>query len=208
MTTAWRTALVAVVLLATFGVGPANADPQFRFWSLWTATDGRWHQIRDNPDVVDLPARAVLAWSFIRGADTADSGQAPRMAGRFDSLCPQGAPGVGTPVAVVIDYGEPGDAPVGEIPPPDRVACVAVADPATPSTALAAAAQVRMGEEGLVCGVDGYPRQECAAKAVTTADPLTTGEPAPSSGPRAWLVSVTLLGLLAGGYAIAVWRRR
>ena len=205
MRTALRTA-IALAMLASLGT--ARAEPQFRFWSLWTAPDGIWRQAQGNPDVLDVPARSVLAWVFVRSSGDVKATKAPETVARYDELCPQETGGRGTPVAVVIDYGSTSDAPVGETPPSDRVACVAVSGPVTPSSALAAAAEIRAGEEGLICGIDGYPSTECAALAVTTADPVESSDPPQNDSPPAWVYSLALLVLVAGGYGLSLWRRR
>ena len=85
---------------------------------------------------------------------------------------------------------------------------MAVSGPVTPSSALAAAAEIRAGEEGLICGIDGYPSTECAALAVTTADPVESSDQPQNDSPPAWVYSLALLVLVAGGYGLSLWRRR
>ena len=92
MRTALRTA-IALAMLASLGT--ARAEPQFRFWSLWTAPDGTWRQEQGNPDVLDVPARSVLAWVFVRSSGDVKATKAPETVARYDELCPQETGGRG-----------------------------------------------------------------------------------------------------------------
>ena len=64
-------------------------------------------------------------------------------------------------VAVVIDPGVVSDAPSGETPAAAHVACVQVPESANGAQVLAKAAVLRTND-GMVCGLDGYPQSECA----------------------------------------------
>jgi hypothetical protein len=101
----------------------------------------------------------------------------PRAQAAFGSLCPGMGPAASGEkrVAVVVDYGTTDDAPPGERPPGAgtvRVECVTVpADVKAVAVLNAAGVSLRWGSNGLVCGIDGYPRTECAA---VVADPTPT----------------------------------
>ena len=86
-------------------------------------------------------------------------------------------------MAVVVDYGSTSDAPPGERPPGGgtvRVECVTVAAGANAVTVLTTAGvSLRVGDNGLVCGIDGYPRTECAAIVVDPTPTRTAVKPSP-----------------------------
>ncbi len=201
-------ALVASLLLALVA-GVGHADPSYRFWSLWTADSAGWRSEPRAADLVDLRPRSVLAWRFVAGPTELDESRSPAADTDFARLCPGPVAGAGTPVAVVIDFGESADAPPGQTPPADRVACVRVEAAATAATALSAAsADVRSGEEGLVCGIDGYPIGECAAAvAEQSALSPTPADDSPQNGPPMWPPSVALLIAISVVYALAARRR-
>jgi len=85
-------------------------------------------------------------------------------------------------VGIVLDFGLPGDAPAGETPHGTVAGCVHVPDGATGMDVLMAAVGsggVRIGtgaDVGLVCGIAGYPRSECAP-VVDVAQPTQPTQP-------------------------------
>ncbi len=171
------------VLVALLVAAPAAEAASYRYWTYWwgqpAATSWTFAQLGP---ASDRPKDgAVLGWRF---AVTTEAGgkKSPRASLPFDSLCPSLA---GTPagagekrVAVVVDYGTASDAPPGEAPPGGgtvRVECVTVAANATGVALLnAAGVSLRFGDNGLVCGIDRYPRTECAA---VVADPTPSPKP-------------------------------
>ena len=199
------TPLIVIALVT----GVSHADPGFRFWSLWTADSVGWHNEQDAADLVRLRPRSVIAWRFVAGPTELDASRAPALETDFARLCPDPVTGPGAPVAVVIDFGEPSDAPPDQAPPSDRVACVRV-PAATAGTALAAAsAEVRAGEEGLVCGIDGYPAGECAAAvAEQSARTAAPAEDSPQGATAMWPVSLALLVGISAVYALVARRKR
>lgn len=105
---------------------------------------------------------AVDGWRFGIGTDT--NTPEPRTKPNFAELCGELEPAEGiTRVAVVIDFGDPAQAPTGETPPSSRVECVSMPTGGSSADALAMAADVR-GNGGFVCGVDGFPASECGVE--------------------------------------------
>ena len=84
---------------------------------------------------------------------------------------------------MVIDFGLATDAPAHEKPPAGVVpGCVYVRDDQTGANVLQDAAATRIGtgpDAGLVCGIDGYPKTECAV-AVTANPPPPVATPSPT----------------------------
>lgn len=205
---ALTTALVATSSLQAVAAQP---DGTFRFWSLWSADNGVWRPEPGNAALVELPARSAVAWHFVSGPTQLDQSHAPDVPADFRSLCPDPLPGTGTPVAVVIDPGDLTEAPPGQTPPDDRVECIRVPGAPTAASALAAAAvAVRAGEEGIVCAIDGYPTQECAAAVSeqSAAAPAPADDTPTRSGPALWPLSLALLLAFMGAYLIVMRRRR
>jgi len=129
----------------------------------------------------------VQGWRFAIQADRS-GGLTPRLTPDFAKLCGTRSAEVGkVRVGIVLDFGVADDAPTGERPPADVVTgCVQVADGANGVDVLDAAvgtANVRIGQ-GLICGINGYPKTECAdvvaapkptaSKSVTPKPPAAT----------------------------------
>lgn len=186
-------ALLASALLAA----PAAEAASYRYWTYWWGQPGAtsWTFAQLGPASDRPKDAAVIGWRY---AVTTESGgrTAPRSSLPFATLCPSltSTPDGQKRVAVVVDYGAPADAPPGERPPGGgtvRVECVTVAANANAVTVLTTAGvSLRVGGNGLVCGIDGYPRRECAAivadptptrSSVTPSPRPTTARPTPSS---------------------------
>lgn len=154
-------ALVAVPLIAT----PAHASA-YRYWSYWSWSNGAWQYSTKGPGA-GVPHGDTIGWRFAVQADSS-SAHAPRASGT--SLCSDG-------VTVVIDYGTASDEPPNEHPPSStpRAFCADDPDSTTGYRATAEHATVRVRDDGLVCGIDGYPKTECA--------PVVSSSTAPTSQP-------------------------
>lgn len=175
------------LLVAAVVAAPAAEAASYRYWTYWwgqpDATSWTFAQLGP---ASDRPKDAsVIGWRFAVTTETGGK-KSPRASLPFGSLCPtlagSPAPTGEKRVGVVIDYGSTADAPPGESPPGGgtaRVECVTVAANATGVAVLnAAGVSLRFGDNGLVCGIDRYPRTECAA---IVADPTPTPKPTPTS---------------------------
>jgi hypothetical protein len=116
----------------------------------------------------------VIGWRF---ATTSAAGTTkPRYASAYSSICNDPKPAGGdVRVAVVVDYGSASDWPPGEKPPvvgKVYTQCVTVPAGSRASTALSAAhLDLRIGSNGLICGINGFPSTECAP---VVSDPVPT----------------------------------
>ncbi|MCA0328349.1 MAG: hypothetical protein LCI03_00435 [Actinobacteria bacterium] len=172
--------LVLVVLgalLAAVVAAPAADATTYRYWTYWWGQpSGGWSFASAGPGADRPKDQSVLGWRF---AVTTEAGgrKQPRTSGSWSAHCTDAAADGMVRVAVVVDYGTTGDAPPGERPPGGgtvRVECVTVPAGSNGYAVLkAAGVSVRARGDGLVCGIDGYPRTECAA---AVADP----KPAPT----------------------------
>lgn len=210
----------AAITLAV--VAPTAHAAAYRYWTYWTADAGAWAFASEGP-ATRIPADgSVDGWRFAVTTVAGAAGDAPRVAPDFDAICAGvSAPAGSKRVAVVIDSGPTAIAPDGEEPPPPSAQCVVLDERATSADALTEVATVRT-QGGLVCGLAGYPREECAPAipdieastltASASAEPsptvvATSPEPTGDAGsPLPTLVVLTVLAV--GGAVIALIVRR
>ncbi|MEU9036539.1 SCO2322 family protein [Streptomyces sp. NPDC048352] len=203
--------------LTLFAASPALAAG-YRYWSFWDGAGGSWAYATQGPSTARPADGATLGFRFSVSKDAADEAARPRAAADFQAVCAGTAPADGRKrVAVVIDFGVPGDAPGGETPPQDtpRTACAQLAPEATAAEALAEVAKpLRYNSAALLCGISGFPKTGCG-------EPIADGEPrspapaeaAPSaqedsSGPSAGLFLGVAALLALGGATVWQSRRR
>jgi hypothetical protein len=214
---ALASAAMALALLA-----PAAHAAAYRYWTYWTGDSGTWAFAVEGP-ATRIPADgSVDGWRFAVTTVAGSPGDAPRVAADFATICAGvTAPAGSKRVAVVIDAGPAAIAPDGEEPPPPSAQCVVLDEGATSADALSEVATVRT-QGGLVCGLAGYPRDECApaipdaeASALTTsasAEPSPTAvaaSPEPTGEAGSPLPTLGVLTVLAiGGAVVALVIRR
>ena len=158
------TVLGVLALASALGtVAPqAQASTGYRYWSYWNAAPdaNSWVYATQGSGTHVPDDGAVEGWRFGVAGETSSIRPGPLP--DFAQVCS----GVPTPadgkrVAVVIDPGDPAEAPAGESPPSPRSECVVGAAGATGPQLLQTVAQVRV-DAGFVCGIGGYPASECA----------------------------------------------
>jgi hypothetical protein len=204
----------AAALLALVLAAPASAEA-FRYWGYYTSDGDAWTFAPAGPADTVPADGSVEGWRFAVTGE--ESVRYPRAAPDVDLLCAgvQAADG-DKRVGVVLDYGTGEDAPDGEAVPAARGACAVVPADATGADVLAAVAELRLGDGGFVCGIDGYPAAGCGdpvegeapsgdEQPVTLELAETTG-----SGSTSWLPVVVGVGVVAavGAAAVALTRRR
>lgn len=181
-------ALALVVAVASFS-RTANAATAYRYWTYYVSPPNAaaWSYSQRGPASEHPQDGEVQGWRFAIQADRS-GGLTPRVAPDFAKLCAsQPATAGKVRVGVVLDFGVADDAPAGEHPPANVVTgCVLVADGASGVDVLDAAvgaANVRIGQ-GLICGISGYPKSECAdvvaAPKPTAAKSASPKAPAPA----------------------------
>ena len=224
--------LVVIAAAVVIGAPAAQAQTAYRYWTYWQVQDTAWRFASIGPASA-LPADgAVEGWRFAVTTEQADARDAPRVGAvtAFADICGTTDPSAGSKrVALVLDFGDPADAPDGQAPPAPVTECVVVAPDASGYQVLSAVAAVR-AEDGLVCGIDGFPGSGCADvvdAAAPTAVPNTTDAAptdatatdaaattaaTPAAAPAlggGWAMLVGALALLGAAIAGAVvWRRR
>jgi hypothetical protein len=222
--------LAAAAVAALAVAAPASAMA-YRYWSYWQGNDGQWTAAQTGPGDYTLVDRDVQGWRFAISTETVSV--PPDNAPDFATLCPDlaaGSPAEGqVRAAVVIDSGFVADAPEGQTPPADAVACVTLPAGSTGNQALAAAGTVS-DQQGLICAINGYPEGECGAE-VSDADaaaaaeaasaeaanpaviaagaPETTVDPDDSGSPGTFALGIAgLVVLIGAAIALPALRRR
>ena len=162
---------VASIFTSLFSITPANAA-DYRYWTFWVTTNDSWSFANEGAGTLKATDQMVTGWKFaITGAD---NGLPPTESAVFAELCPDTSEQAGTlRVAVVVDFNDQATAPEGETPPsPNVVSCVTVNEGQTAADALNAAGLEIRANDGFVCGINGYPKEECGLEiAATTSDP-------------------------------------
>lgn len=152
-------AAAALALVAT----PAQASA-FRYWAYWQAPAGSltWTFATQGPGT-SIPADGdVEGWAYAVSTESGDPDDAPATAPEFAAICDDTpAEANSKRVALVIDTGSAAIAPAGQMPPSPTQTCVVAPTDATGYDILRSVVEVRI-ENGLVCGIDGYPTGECA----------------------------------------------
>ena len=162
---------IASIFSSLFSITPANAA-DYRYWTFWVTTNDSWSFANEGAGTLKATDQMVTGWKFaITGAD---NGLPPTESAVFAQLCPDTSEQAGTlRVAVVVDFNDQATAPEGETPPsPNVVSCVTVNEGQTAADALNAAGLEVRANDGFVCGINGYPKEECGLEiAATTSDP-------------------------------------
>ena len=162
---------IASIFTSLFSITPANAA-DYRYWTFWVTTNDSWSFANEGAGTLKATDQMVTGWKFaITGAD---NGLPPTESAVFAQLCPDTSEQAGTlRVAVVVDFNDQATAPEGETPPsPNVVNCVTVNEGQTAADALNAAGLEVRANDGFVCGINGYPKEECGLEiAATTSDP-------------------------------------
>ena len=171
----------AAVVIPMLPVTAAHAV-SYRYWTYWHAAPGSssWGFAGSGPTYRPSDG-AVEGWRFAVSQGTT-SAPKPRTdpAKAYTSACKEKTPADGNKlVTVVLDYGTAADAPKGEHPPHGVVAsCVEIPKNGSGLDALGKAGVRVRTEAGLICGLNGYPKTECAP--AVTSSPSPTAKPSPA----------------------------
>lgn len=230
--TALALALTSVVLVT----GPVEASA-YRFWTYWQASSGstQWAFANQGPGTAVPSNGAVEGWAYALSTESGSQEEQPQPLPDFEVLCSADAtpPGMKR-VGLVVDPGPASIAPEGEEPIAPVATCIEIEADATGYDVLRSVLDVRT-ENGLVCGIGGYPGNECApvlsdaevmalkgvshgsveddgapdasdSTATSATEANAPGDTATSTGSP--LVSVAVIGLLAVAVLAFVLTRR
>lgn len=184
-----RRALAVTLLTGLAILLPATTAQasQFRYWTYWWGTGSAWRYASLGPsfDAPHLTDESVLGWRFGVTGPNGGGAEPPRQSGSYTVLGCSAAPVSGSlRIALVVDFGAAADAPPGETRPLSNsvlVKCVVVPAGSNGAQVLGAAGiNIHWrASDGLVCGLAGYPKTECAA-VVADPTPTPTRRPTPA----------------------------
>jgi hypothetical protein len=172
---------LGAIVTAAFVLTPAPAAATtYRYWSYWTGGD-TWTYSPRGPGFRTPEDRGVEGWRFVVSPRDGSQAAAPGRPSSYDQLCPgaASAPEGSKRVAVVIDFGPAGVAPLGETPQATSVSCLVVPSGETGLQVLQRAARVRFHTSGLICGLAGFPARECPGQTAGTKTPPRPDPPDP-----------------------------
>lgn len=163
--------LLATTLIALIApMSVAHAEDGYRYWSYFHWDGSQWAYAQTGADSTTPADGTVEGWRFATAGATP---RTPRAAGDFASICAAAPPEEGRKrVAVVVDQGTPEDAPPGDTPDGAvRGTCVVAAPEANAAQVVGAVAAVRT-EQGVICGLGGYPATACIETINLTTTPV------------------------------------
>ena len=176
---------IASIFSSLFSITPANAA-DYRYWTFWVTTNDSWSFANFGPaDKEGSLATDQMVTGYKFAITGAYDGVPPTESAVFAELCPDTSEQAGTlRVAVVVDFNDQATAPEGETPPSANVVkCVTVNEGQTAADALNEANLDVRAKDGMICGINGYPKEECGLEiASTTSDPteIATAEDTPT----------------------------
>jgi len=204
--------IVSLLLAIT---SPASANSGFRYWGYFQAPAGTtlWNEAMTGPSV-EVKDGDVEGWTFTAsGADI--PAVAPMMDPDFAALCGEVSEVAGkVRVGLVVDFGIGEIAPAGETPREFFSDCVVVPEGSVGLDVVESVLDVRVADSGLICGIAGYPAEECGAEIdmnILTA-PVETQSQSPSAEPESTsenspaLLALAVIALLVG--VVALRRRK
>ena len=192
------TLLISLLSIAIF-TSPSQAAKGYRYWGYFQAPSGSttWTAAMTGPSV-EVKDGDVEGWTFVFSNNDIPA-VSPMMEPDFKALCGNTSETAGKiRVGLVVDFGAANIAPTGETPREFFSDCVVVPKGSVGLDVLKAALDVRAGDSGLICGIAGYPAQECGAEIEAPAEEkvVTTSAPAQSTKASSPL-PVVLAGLAA-----------
>ena len=203
----------SLLILLALSAPSASADTGYRYWGYFQATSGAssWTAAMTGPSV-EVNDGDVEGWTFTAsGADIPAT--SPMMDPNFAELCGEVSEVSGkVRVGLVVDFGVGEIAPAGETPREFFSDCVIVPEGSVGLDVLEAVLDIRVADSGLICGIAGYPAQECGAEIdmdilaapATDLAPVAEEESSATNSPA--LLALALVALLVG--LVAVRRRK
>jgi hypothetical protein len=199
--------LALLIVSGSISIPSSNAATGYRYWGYFQAQGGAtsWTAAMTGPSV-EVKDGDVEGWTFVFSNNDIPA-IAPMMDPDFATLC-DGIPETAGKVRVglVVDFGDANIAPTGETPMEFFSDCVVLPAGSVGLDVLNSVLDVRAGDSGLICGIAGYPAQECGAEieapavqeAITTSAPSEDTEQANGSAPllMALLAAMVLVGFI------------
>ena len=152
-------------LIPVLSMQNSAAESGYRYWGYFQAPAGAtaWNAAMTGPSV-EVKDGDVEGWIFTASSSDIPAA-APMMDPDFASLCGEVSQVAGkVRVGLVVDFGDGAIAPSGETPKEFFSDCVVLPAGSVGLDVLTAALDVRAGDSGLICGIAGYPAEECGAE--------------------------------------------
>ncbi len=163
--------IVSTLVLAAVGVcasflftSTVQAATAYRYWTYWQVSNSQWSFAQAGPASTTPANGSVEGWRFGISSSRADQTMTPQFTSStaFKEICTnETAPAGMKRVALVVDSGLEQHAPRGESPGGLVTQCVQIQENANGYDVLRQSQSVRT-DNGLICAISGYPRQECA----------------------------------------------
>jgi hypothetical protein len=204
---------LSTLIFLSLTTTPAHAETGYRYWGYFQATSGAtsWTPAMTGPSV-EVKDGDVEGWTFTASAADIPA-TSPMMDPDFAELCGETSEVSGkVRVGLVVDFGVGEIAPAGETPREFFSDCVVVPQGSVGLDVLEAVLDVRAADSGLICGIAGYPAQECGAEidmdilAAPINDIAPVSDTESSSGNSPALLLLAVIALLVG--LVAVRRRK
>lgn len=208
--------VVFTILFSFLFLSPATADTGYRYWGYFQATGGAtsWTAAMTGPSIV-VNDGDVEGWTFTASSNDIPA-TAPMMDPDFAALCGEVSEVAGkVRVGLVVDFGLGEIAPDGDVPNEFFSDCVTVPAGSVGLDVLKAALEVRSDGSGLICGIAGYPSEECGAEidmalldsAIGTGiEPISADAGEMKTGGNS--ISLALLAVVAAIVGVFAFRRR
>lgn len=141
----------------------------YRYWGYSQSSDdgASWVTAMEGPATTNPKDGSVEGWNYTFSAEGLVDPKAPSAAPDFQALC--GA----TPAAAdkkrvgyVIEFGDSAIYPEGDSAPASSSGCATLDTNASGLDLLNAVAEVRAGDGGFICGLNGFPSKDCGADAI------------------------------------------
>ncbi len=212
-----RIGATLALLISASGFSPANAEPGYRYWSLWLNTANNWSAAQEGAGTLIPQDGDLQGWRYISAPATVGPEFAPRSTATFDDICGSTAAESGkVRVALVIDFGDASDYAEGtEVIQDVLTSCQVVNEGDPSSLVLSQSLEVRE-EGGMVCAISNLPASGCGeafdyvapimanAKGGTTDDLATTSAPVAEDDDRLPQIVGLILGVVV---FVMAWRR-
>ena len=127
----------------------------------------------EGPATTNPKDGSVEGWNYTISAEGVVDPQAPSAAPDFQTLCSGTVEQDGKKrVGYVIEFGNPAIYPEGDSAPAKSTGCASLPVNATGLDVLNAVAEVRAGDGGFICGLNGFPSKDCGADPIAVPESL------------------------------------
>ena len=165
-------ALLLALTLTSCSSAESSSETEavgYRYWGYSQSSDDgtTWNTAMEGPATTNPKDGSVEGWNYTFSADGVVDPQAPSAAPDFQKLCGSTAQEEGKKrVGYVIEFGDPVIYPEGDSAPAPSSGCASIPVDGTGMDLLNAVAEVRAGEGGFICGLNGFPTKDCGADAI------------------------------------------